>query len=567
MIIAPAPRASRKLIAFAILLGALSASTGTASARVYHLPGGGSLTVKHGALSPGAKMVVRRAKHRRLPGHTRSLGRPVSLRIARGRLVGSVLLRFPYHKRIDPLGMPLDLTVQIGYYDRRVGKWKTVPAHVNRLRRTVTARLTPAIWNEANLVVDTKGARASAASATAAASGSSWWNPFSWDWGSIILRLDQRIGELRGGRTGPAHCTSGVPVPSWALISVSNAADLPFRMCTEGQGDKLVVQIVNNRPYSVILKYGAPVSWGWHEQPAEADKAVGAMMGDALVSPNELYIAPLKAASVGIPRGAWRSADFHASVTAKSIGADVMTWIASQVDTRLVRREAIGKLAAECSKVLKPGIDGDVQVNDNVLDVVAGVAHCFENAMPKLRASGLLDAATTDRLQHAVAVFARVGLAIDTARVAGKVADLYFGLSGDLQGLTSFDVFRQGVDLPPSPTPTPGPPLPNPPGTPLPPLPPRTWPEQQGSHGANTFTNPFNASGMGVKIAAYQWVDVACKVYAPQIVSANPDGYWYRIATAPWSGSYYAVANTFWNGDIPGQLPYTHNTDWAVPDC
>lgn len=104
---------------------------------------------------------------------------------------------------------------------------------------------------------------------------------------------------------------------------------------------------------------------------------------------------------------------------------------------------------------------------------------------------------------------------------------------------------------------------------PAPPAPPpaRTWPEQQGTLGANTFTNPYNASGMGVKIAPYQWVEVTCKVHAPQIASANPDGYWYRIASPPWSNAYYAVANTFWNGDIPGQRPYTHNTDWAVPNC
>ena len=113
-------------------------------------------------------------------------------------------------------------------------------------------------------------------------------------------------------------------------------------------------------------------------------------------------------------------------------------------------------------------------------------------------------------------------------------------------------------------TTTPPPPTSNP-GTPPPA--PRTWAEQQGSLGANTFQNPNNASGIGQKIAPYQWVEVSCKVHAPQITSANPDGYWYRIASAPWSNAYYAVANTFWNGDIPGQKPYTHNTDFAVPNC
>ncbi|MGV1006308.1 MAG: CHAP domain-containing protein [Candidatus Nanopelagicales bacterium] len=115
--------------------------------------------------------------------------------------------------------------------------------------------------------------------------------------------------------------------------------------------------------------------------------------------------------------------------------------------------------------------------------------------------------------------------------------------------------------------PAPGPSTPAPaPSTPAPPPAP-TWSEQQGSRGANTFTNPFNASGMGQAIAANQWVQVSCKVYAPQIASANPDGNWYRIASAPWNNAYYAVANTFWNGDIPGQLPYVHNTDLNVPNC
>lgn len=120
----------------------------------------------------------------------------------------------------------------------------------------------------------------------------------------------------------------------------------------------------------------------------------------------------------------------------------------------------------------------------------------------------------------------------------------------------------------PAPPPTaPSPPPPSGPAPPVPSVPPATWAEQQGSLGANTFTNPYNASGMGVKIQPYQWVAVSCKVYAPQIVSANPDGYWYRIASAPWNNAYYAVANTFWNGDIPGQKPYVHNTDFAVPNC
>jgi hypothetical protein len=100
-----------------------------------------------------------------------------------------------------------------------------------------------------------------------------------------------------------------------------------------------------------------------------------------------------------------------------------------------------------------------------------------------------------------------------------------------------------------------------------PPPPPQTWSEQETpNHPVNTFTNYHNASGMGPPIAAGQWVSVSCKVYDPTIQSVNPDGYWYRIASSPWNGAYYSPANTFMNGDPYGG-PYTHNTDFAVPNC
>jgi hypothetical protein len=109
-------------------------------------------------------------------------------------------------------------------------------------------------------------------------------------------------------------------------------------------------------------------------------------------------------------------------------------------------------------------------------------------------------------------------------------------------------------------TPTPAP-TPTPTATPTP-----TYKEQEGHLGVNTFTNPHNASGMGQKIPAAAWVEVSCKVYDPTIQSVNPDGYWYRIASSPWNNAYYAPANTFMNGD-PWGGPYTHNTDFNVPDC
>ncbi len=119
---------------------------------------------------------------------------------------------------------------------------------------------------------------------------------------------------------------------------------------------------------------------------------------------------------------------------------------------------------------------------------------------------------------------------------------------------------------PSTPAPTaPAPTTPGPAGPSTPPPP--TWREQETpNHPVNTFRNYHNASGLGPAIPSGAWVDVYCKVYDPTIGSVNPDGYWYRIASPPWNGEYYSPANTFMNGDPYGG-PYTHNTDFAVPNC
>jgi hypothetical protein len=92
--------------------------------------------------------------------------------------------------------------------------------------------------------------------------------------------------------------------------------------------------------------------------------------------------------------------------------------------------------------------------------------------------------------------------------------------------------------------------------------------EQGGNHrGSSTFADT-KAQAPGPRDVAYgEVVTVSCKVFDPSIESANPDGYWYRIASAPWNDRYYAVANTFTNGDVLGDPNGQHHTDPAVPTC
>jgi hypothetical protein len=91
--------------------------------------------------------------------------------------------------------------------------------------------------------------------------------------------------------------------------------------------------------------------------------------------------------------------------------------------------------------------------------------------------------------------------------------------------------------------------------------------EEAGEGGARTYRNPRTLSQTGPSLEPFQRVKVDCRVYAPTLPSVKPDGNWYRILSDPWEGRYYAPANSFWNGDVPGKLPYTHNTDFDVPPC
>jgi hypothetical protein len=86
--------------------------------------------------------------------------------------------------------------------------------------------------------------------------------------------------------------------------------------------------------------------------------------------------------------------------------------------------------------------------------------------------------------------------------------------------------------------------------------------EQVGAGGARTYANPRALSGRGKNLQPMQYVRVRCRILSPDPPSVKPDGYWYRLVDGR-----YAPANSFWNGDVPGHKPYTHNTDFGVPDC
>lgn len=403
-------------VALALLVCLLFAATSDAdSSHIYRVPGGGKLIVPSTSITNGARVVIRRAKGPAVQPSLRAMGRPVSLRMRGGRLVGPARLVLPLRGRIKRYGMPLDRTVRMAYFNATKRRWETVPAKINPRRRTISAWITHF----------------------------SWWNPLSWDWDSLILRLDQRIGELRGGRTGPAKCISGIPVPDWANTVTDNGADIQLRTCAEGQDGKVVVQIVNNRPFGLVLSYGAPVVWGWHQTPSAAANALGALMMDDLVGANELYLPPLQAASVGVARGDWWFAQFQAQITPASTFADILALAADEIDMRWVRKEFVGPLIAKCSAQIKGTLGGIPTVKKDALGWLGTASNCLLKALPAAAKAVKLDGLSIDRIQHSLEVLSGIGRGAKYGKLTGQIADWIVARPADMQGNMSFSIRRK----------------------------------------------------------------------------------------------------------------------------
>lgn len=395
----------------------------------------------------------------------------------------------------------------------------------------------------------------------------SWWNPFSWDWVGIAGRVNQDVGQAVGRRAGPPTCTSGPPAWVSSLSGVSNDAAVAVRSCAQVQSNVLDVELVNNRPYGMVLQYGAPVKWGWHEDGNSAKDKALYKLADALLVSNQLYLPPLGRASVGIfPTSPTSVAQFKIGPSLASLFVDFVDHAADYTLGKIPDVSGCVSLLATFVTDRSPGA-----IRDNIVSS----GDCLLESYKSQIASGALDTSKVSQLAATLSGLKKASIIGKYWEVYGTVwqlADLFVDsfVIGNNGGLgAGFSVLAHNTfSLTPTPVgPTPTPTL-VPPTGPTPTTGPgRTiYSEQEGHYGANTFTNPYNASGMGPKIPAAAWVQISCKVYAPAIQSANPDGYWYRIASSPWNNAYYAVANTFMNGD-PWGGPYTHNTDFNIPDC
>ena len=429
------------LLVLAITLSAVGPSAVPADAAgkatVVKLPGGGELIVPKTSLTPGAKIVISRAFPPKGGKPFRSITKPFRLSVAHGKLVGRVRLEIP---------LPKDMTRQKASsltwttWSKTQG-WYSVPVRLDWKHRLLVASI----------------------------DHFSWWNPASWDWTGLFADVTQGLGQLVGSRSGPAVCSGAEP--SWvsSVVGLTNGADIAVHGCDQSQGDVLEVQLVNNRSYGMMVTYGGPVVWGWHEAGSSALSLGRNALVDHLVGSDELYLPPGGRASLGITRPS-QPETFH-------IGVDGLTVLADAAYDVFGPIAGLIPQVGECVGYSLGVSPFKLDTLSGLRDAYASAGQCLLQGYKDLVAAGKLDQHTVDELGDTlkqVKVANVVAVAWIVAGITWQVADLVAdSVASNVQGLGyGYAVYPKAVvtttPSPPStapitpPQPTPSLPAPQP---------------------------------------------------------------------------------------------------------
>lgn len=332
-------------------------------------------------------------------------------------------------KGLHALATPIELTLS----GADIGRGATIEFPLAGLTEAEAERVHIATWDELSnswIEVETT-VDVSKAVIRARAPHFSWWAPWTLDWAAIGASVNQNVGQLIGKRAGPPECHRGTRHPDWvaAVVGVSDADALAIRGCVEGEGDLLVVELVNNRPYGQVLTYGSPVQFGWREAgDSLSDKARNAIM-TAVLGDKKLYLPPKGRATVGIKKlELGKMVNFHAGLSTATMLGDLVTMMAPKLLEKAGARFA-SPLAAACGAKLfttippeEVGNAGDAR--EQLFDSLG----CVEQAFYKGVEKGLFNRTEVGQLVDALDALKSanlVGRIITAYDVEWKLLDLY----------------------------------------------------------------------------------------------------------------------------------------------
>ena len=240
-----------------------------------NLNGGEKLTIPVGAITGNASVTASYTA-----GHSWAGSSPASDEVtftSTGTVVGKPVLSLPV--AASQATAAQDGALVAAYWMPSTGTWTSYPATYDPTTRTMKAVLTHF----------------------------STWRFWTRDWGSDLATISQAAGALEGRRaTGAPDCAASAAVPGWYRTStgIAESPGQPVLGCVMGHpgSDDLDVELVNNRPYGLMLSYGgATVTQAQHDGPVTLTDGLRDAIGDSAArAAGGLYLPPLSRAAIEI---------------------------------------------------------------------------------------------------------------------------------------------------------------------------------------------------------------------------------------------------------------------------
>ena len=382
-----------------------AAAQPAAAVQTIALKGGEQLTVPAGAISGNAPVKAAYTTSAAYRGNT-----PASPEVTfttTGRLVGKPLLSLKVGGALA--NAAASGALHLAFRSSAPSGWTDYPVTYNAKSHIVTAALTHF----------------------------STWKFWTWDWDSILAGISQTAGEWEGRRaTSAPDCSSGPATPSWYNTSagISNEPGLVVRACVKGHaGNVLDVEMVNNRPYGLILNYGgAAVQWGWHEDPKSLIDSLRDAIGDAAAhATGGLYLPPLSSASVGIMNlGNGTDHTFSITPTPATVLGDALDMTLNTasfikngvfaVSKKWGRDVFAAAASGACSHFLSGYNIAQVPDQSTVMSWLSGAPECIRNILGVAAHNEISQADGAD--QGTIDTLAKVDSAFEQLVALGKVA-------------------------------------------------------------------------------------------------------------------------------------------------
>ena len=288
-----------------------------------------------------------------------SAGQPISFQLKGTTLVHHVTLTFSVNPAVfvqstDMASKPD--TVWLASYDAAAKRWVPVRSQYNPGTRTVAAQV-------AHL---------------------STWNPFTWDWAGMFLRLRQMLSAFGSGRAPKTDC----PKIEGVSITMAGGNDPPLIGCVTGDtASGFKIDITSNRSYSMVLRappaVQAPQDYAGFEQYVETRDLTTKVIGGAYLGSVQkvTYDLPSTAATFKFTAGASIKTEILdlATVTSEALFDTVTLGYAKCILDNVAHSGAASLNEA-------PGLIAECFPGLNLVVELVGVLQAFQNKIANVLA-------------------------------------------------------------------------------------------------------------------------------------------------------------------------------------